>query len=71
MIDSPCIKVCVLDPLTGLCIGCGRTAAEIGAWSGMSDAEQAALVRQLPARLARMTSRAGRREDRDARAKAG
>jgi predicted Fe-S protein YdhL (DUF1289 family) len=71
MIPSPCIKTCVLDRLTGCCIGCGRTGDEIGAWGGMSDAEQAALVRQLPARLARMTSRAGRREARHVGAKAG
>jgi mannose-6-phosphate isomerase-like protein (cupin superfamily) len=26
---SPCTKVCTLDPLTGKCFGCGRTAEEI------------------------------------------
>jgi predicted Fe-S protein YdhL (DUF1289 family) len=29
---SPCIAVCALDPATGFCRGCFRTAAEIGAW---------------------------------------
>ena len=26
---SPCIKVCIVDPRSGLCRGCGRTLAEI------------------------------------------
>ncbi len=69
--ESPCNKVCVLDPVTGFCIGCGRTGAEIGAWLAMTEAERAALVAELPARLARMTSREGRREARRARAATG
>jgi hypothetical protein len=28
---SPCIKVCVLDPRTNRCIGCGRSIEEITA----------------------------------------
>jgi len=54
---SPCIKLCVIDPVTGFCIGCGRTGAEIGGWLAMSLAERAALNAALPARLAGMTSR--------------
>jgi predicted Fe-S protein YdhL (DUF1289 family) len=68
MIDSPCNKVCVLDPATGWCIGCGRTGEEIGAWIFMADDEQRALVAELPARLERMVTRDGRREARRARA---
>lgn len=62
---SPCIRVCVLDPVTGYCIGCGRTGAEIADWLGMSDAERIALKAALPARLASMTSRAARGERRE------
>jgi len=71
MIQSPCNKVCVLDPATGWCIGCGRTGAEIGAWIAMTETEQKELVAQLPARLARMVTRDGRREARRARATTG
>ena len=67
MTDSPCNKICVLDPVTGFCIGCGRTGEEIGGWLTMNAAERAALVARLPARLAGMTTRAGRREARNAR----
>lgn len=66
-VESPCIKVCVLDPATGYCIGCGRTGNEIGAWLSMDDAARAALVAELPARLTAMTSRAVRQGGRNAR----
>ncbi|MFT7254408.1 MAG: putative Fe-S protein YdhL (DUF1289 family), partial [Paracoccaceae bacterium] len=35
-IESPCIKICVIQPETRLCTGCLRTIDEIGAWSKMS-----------------------------------
>ena len=67
MTPSPCIQVCVLDPLTGWCIGCGRSGEEIGAWPFLDEPGRAALVAALPARLAGMTTRAGRRAARAAR----
>lgn len=57
---SPCIKLCVLDPVSGFCIGCGRSGEEIGQWLQLSPAERIALNAQLPARLRQMTSRAAR-----------
>ena len=33
---SPCISVCQLDPVSGQCLGCYRTSAEIAAWRSMS-----------------------------------
>jgi predicted Fe-S protein YdhL (DUF1289 family) len=39
---SPCVRVCALDERTGVCLGCGRTLAEIAAWSSMSEAERLA-----------------------------
>ncbi len=47
---SPCIKVCQMDPVRGVCIGCCRTLDEIGRWSGMSEAERSAVMSSLPAR---------------------
>jgi len=52
-IQSPCIKVCVIDPASGLCAGCGRTLAEIGRWGALSDAERASIMAGLPARMDR------------------
>ncbi|HLU07292.1 MAG TPA: DUF1289 domain-containing protein [Woeseiaceae bacterium] len=53
--DSPCIRVCVMDPDTDCCIGCGRSRNEIAGWLLMSPAERAALNAELPARLRDMT----------------
>jgi hypothetical protein len=51
-IETPCNKVCVLDASSGLCIGCGRTAAEIGSWIGLTADERRRIMAELPARLA-------------------
>ncbi|HEX6611109.1 MAG TPA: DUF1289 domain-containing protein [Hyphomicrobiaceae bacterium] len=50
---SPCINVCVIDTATGLCAGCGRTLAEIAAWSGMPPDERLRIMAELPERRAR------------------
>jgi predicted Fe-S protein YdhL (DUF1289 family) len=50
-IQTPCIRVCVIDATTGLCAGCGRTLGEIGRWGSMSDRERAAIMATLPARM--------------------
>ena len=57
---SPCIKVCVVDPLSGLCIGCGRTMAEISLWSEMGEAGQLKTLAELPKRIAAMVARSAR-----------
>ena len=60
-ISSPCIQLCVLDERFGLCLGCGRTRDEIGAWSGMSEAERLAIMAELAERLRAIGSRKGRK----------
>ena len=52
-IETPCTKVCILDPASGLCRGCGRTLEEIGRWTVMTDAERQRVMAELPQRLAR------------------
>jgi uncharacterized protein len=59
-ISTPCINVCVIDPLSALCVGCGRTANEIAAWMTMSEAERLALMAGLGQRLIEARSRAAR-----------
>jgi predicted Fe-S protein YdhL (DUF1289 family) len=51
---SPCIKVCQMDPVRGVCIGCCRTLDEIARWGGMSDLEQFQVLEQLPERRRRL-----------------
>lgn len=48
---SPCIKVCVVDDVSGFCIGCGRTREEIGAWKGLSEGEKQDIVDKLSERF--------------------
>jgi predicted Fe-S protein YdhL (DUF1289 family) len=50
-IATPCINVCVLDPTTGLCRGCGRNVDEIASWGTISDAERKRIMADLPQRL--------------------
>ncbi len=59
-VSTPCINVCVIEPLSALCIGCGRTAAEITAWSTMSEPERIAVMAELGQRLTDARSRAAR-----------
>lgn len=57
-IESPCIRLCRLDPVHGLCEGCGRTAAEIGGWLAMSGEQRRAVMADLPRRLTALERRA-------------
>jgi uncharacterized protein len=50
--ETPCIAVCMIDPGTSLCFGCGRTLPEIARWHRMESAERQAVMAQLPARMA-------------------
>ena len=49
-ISSPCIKLCAIDPASGLCTGCGRTMAEIGRWGALSEAQRLAIMATLKER---------------------
>jgi predicted Fe-S protein YdhL (DUF1289 family) len=51
-IETPCTKVCIIDPATRLCAGCGRSLEEIGRWSAMSAAERRRIMDELPRRRA-------------------
>ena len=50
--ETPCIAVCMIDPKTSLCFGCGRTLPEIARWHRMERAERLAIMALLPARMA-------------------
>ena len=49
--DTPCIAVCMIDPRTKLCFGCGRTLPEIARWHAMERAERLAVMATLPQRM--------------------
>ena len=50
--ETPCIAVCMMDPRTKLCFGCGRTLPEIARWHRMETAERLAVMEELAARMA-------------------
>jgi predicted Fe-S protein YdhL (DUF1289 family) len=54
-IATPCVKVCVVDGESGLCLGCYRTLAEVAGWSRLSDAEREAIMADLPRRPSRVS----------------
>ena len=51
---SPCVKVCVMDPVRDACIGCCRTLQEIALWGRMSEEQREAVMRELPERRSRL-----------------
>ena len=66
-IETPCVKICVVDPETQFCIGCGRTRDEIAGWIGMGPGSRHAIMLALPERVATLTLRKRRRGGRAAR----
>lgn len=69
-IESPCIAVCLVHPVAGICTGCGRTVEEITRWSSMTPQERRAIMDALPERMKGLAQRRGGRRGRLAR-KAG
>jgi predicted Fe-S protein YdhL (DUF1289 family) len=53
-IATPCIKVCVIDGESGLCLGCQRTLPEVASWGRLTAAERAAIMAGLAERRARI-----------------
>ena len=47
---TPCIRVCRINPGNYTCEGCYRTLQEIKEWTGMSDEQREALMKELPNR---------------------
>lgn len=49
-IETPCVKLCVIDPGTRLCGGCRRSLDEIAAWGRMTPEQRRAIMKDLPGR---------------------
>ena len=50
-VDTPCVKVCVIDAVTGLCQGCGRDIDEIARWAELDAEERRRIMAGLSERL--------------------
>lgn len=66
-IETPCIKICVIEPESGFCIGCGRTRGEIASWLGMTASDRQQVMGALSERVSTLTLRKGRRGGRRGR----
>lgn len=53
-IATPCVKVCIVDGASSLCLGCYRTLSEIGGWSSLTDEARAQIMAELPGRRDRI-----------------
>ena len=53
-IVTPCVKVCVVDGESSLCLGCFRTLEEIASWSRLEPDIRAEIMADLPARRSRI-----------------
>jgi len=55
---SPCVGICLMDPVTRLCRGCLRSIDEIAAWYEASIAEKHAILARIATRQAESVHRA-------------
>ena len=46
-IQTPCIKVCIVDGESGLCMGCYRKLSEVAAWGRFTDVERETIMADL------------------------
>ena len=53
-IATPCVKICVIDGESGLCLGCQRSLTEVAAWARFTDTERADIMAALPGRRSRI-----------------
>ncbi len=53
-VATPCVKVCVVDGESGLCMGCYRQLSEVAGWARLTDDERAHIMAELPNRRSRI-----------------
>ncbi|MDF3607760.1 DUF1289 domain-containing protein [Paracoccus sp. DMF-8] len=58
-IETPCIRICRIEPTSGLCIGCWRSIDEIMGWIRMTDDQRRAVMADLPGRKWQGVTRPG------------
>ena len=53
-ITTPCVKVCVVDGESSLCLGCFRTLEEIAGWSRLTPERREVIMSELASRRSRI-----------------
>jgi uncharacterized protein len=51
LMESPCVNICVMNEVTGMCTGCGRTRQEIASWSSITNTDRRRIMAELPRRM--------------------
>jgi predicted Fe-S protein YdhL (DUF1289 family) len=67
-IATPCVNLCWMNPVLGLCEGCGRTRDELTQWCFMTEDQRLAIMATLQSRLDELRAS---RDVPDIQAKAG
>jgi predicted Fe-S protein YdhL (DUF1289 family) len=49
-IQSPCIGICAMNEVSGLCAGCFRTIEEIAQWWDMTNTQRSEVIAKLAER---------------------
>ncbi|MEM8740604.1 MAG: DUF1289 domain-containing protein [Pseudomonadota bacterium] len=70
-VESPCVKICVVHPQAGICVGCHRSIEEIGRWSAMTPEERREIMEALDGRRELLRDAANRPSRRRARKTSG
>lgn len=47
---SPCVKLCNIDAVSGFCVGCRRTLAEISQWKQLDEQGRLKILAELKTR---------------------
>ena len=55
-IATPCVKVCIVDGESGLCLGCFRTLPEIAGWASFTPEARERVMTELAGRRGRIAS---------------
>jgi predicted Fe-S protein YdhL (DUF1289 family) len=56
-VQSPCVEICQLDPVSGMCLGCFRTMDEIATWIELTDIEKQSVLLNAQKRKSEMFDR--------------
>jgi len=51
-IESPCVRDCRVDQVTGFCVGCYRTLTEISYWASYTDEQRRRIMSFIETRRA-------------------
>ena len=50
--ESPCVRDCRVDQVTGFCVGCYRTLTEISYWASYTDEQRRRIMNFIETRRA-------------------